>query len=95
MNHLSDIGIEKYGLRAFQRRIGRIHTISGHDFRRLYTSIQIRVKSVEPLTNPSFWLHFCAIYEVESQAGYPEMIHSPPFWCFCIYIWDFSSSKPF
>ena len=62
MNHLSDIGIEKYGLRAFQRRIGRILTISSHDFRRLYTSIQTRVKSVEPLTNPSFWLHFCAIY---------------------------------
>ena len=51
MNHLSDIGIEKYGLRAFQRRIGRIHTISGHDFRRLYTSIQNRLKITEPLTN--------------------------------------------
>ena len=44
--------MEKYGLRAFQRRIGRIHTISGHDFRRLYTSIQNRLKSAEPLTNP-------------------------------------------
>ena len=33
---LDDIGMEKYGLRAFQRRIGRIHTISGHDFRSLY-----------------------------------------------------------
>ena len=52
MNHLSDIGIEKYGLRAFQRRIGRIHTISGHDFRRLYTSIQNRLKITKPLTNP-------------------------------------------
>ena len=62
MNHLSDIGIEKYGLRAFQRRIGRIHTISGHDFRRLYTSIQNRLKSAEPLTNPSPCLHFGAIY---------------------------------
>ena len=48
MNHLSDIGIEKCGLRAFQRRIGRIHTISGHDFRRLYTSIQTRLKRAEP-----------------------------------------------
>ena len=53
MNHLSGIGIEKYGLRAFQRRIGRIHTISGHDFRRLYTSIQNRLKSAELLTNLS------------------------------------------
>ena len=61
MNHLSGIGVEKYGLRAFQRRIGRIHTSSGHDFRRLYTSIQTRLKSAEPLTNPSFWLHFGAI----------------------------------
>ena len=63
MNYLSDIIIEKYGLRAFQRRIGRIHTISGHDFRSLYTSIQKRLKSAEPLTNLSPWLHFGAIYD--------------------------------
>ena len=36
--------------------------ISGHDFRRLYTSIQNRLKITEPLTNPPPWLHFCAIY---------------------------------
>ena len=52
MNHLSDIEIEKYGLRAFQHRIGRIHTISGHDFKRLYTSIQNHLKITKPLTNP-------------------------------------------
>ena len=67
MNHLSDTGIEKYGLRAFQRRIGRIHTSPGHDFRRLYTSIQNRLKTAEPLTNPPLWLHFCAIYKMLEQ----------------------------
>ena len=61
MNHLSDIGIEKYGPKAFQRRIGRIHTISRHDFRSLYTSVQDRLKITKPLTNPSPWLHFDAI----------------------------------
>jgi len=39
VNHLSDIGIKKYGLWAFQRRIGRIHTIPGHNFRLLYTFV--------------------------------------------------------
>ena len=56
MNHLSDIGIEKYGLTAFQRRIGRIHTISGHDFILLYMSIQNRLKSAEPLTNHPLYI---------------------------------------
>ena len=50
MNHLSDIGIEKYGLRAFQRRIARIHTIYGHDFRGL---VYIRpYKPFEKVRNP-------------------------------------------
>ena len=71
MNHLGDIGIGKYGLKAFQRRIERIHKISGHDFRRLYTSIQNRLKITEPLTNPSPWLYFCAISrnEVKPTVG--------------------------
>jgi len=72
VNHLSDIGIEKCGLRAFQRRIGRIHTMLGHDFRRLYTSIQNRLKITEPITNLPLWLHFCAIYTVgEDTFLYP------------------------
>ena len=74
MNHLSDIGIEKYGLGAFQRRIGCIHTMSGHDFRRLYTCIQTRLKSAEPLTNPSFWLHFGAIYHAIRQSRVPTFM---------------------
>ena len=37
---LSGVGNKKYGLRAFQRRIGRIHTNDGYDFRVLYTSIE-------------------------------------------------------
>ena len=36
---VSDIGVEKYGLMVFQRRVGRIHTIPGHDSIYLYTAI--------------------------------------------------------
>ena len=32
--------MKKYGPRAFQRRVGRIHTIPGHDFRLQYTAVQ-------------------------------------------------------
>ena len=82
MNPLSDIGIEKYGLRAFQRRIERIHTIFGHDFRRLYTSIQNRLKITEPLTNPPPWLHFGAIYIMSGYIAQSTYVSTRLVWVY-------------
>ena len=84
--------MEKYGLRAFQRRIGRIHRISGHDFTRLYTSIQTLLKSAEPLTDPSFWLHFGAISRnALTRCSFYQVCK--PFWQKFYYIQSFWATR--
>ena len=85
---LQKFSVEKYGSSALKCRVGRLHTILSNCF--TFKSRIYMKKPQNPVgSNISGYparLSTSYIYEVESRAGYPEMLDPTGFWGFFIYI---------